>query len=42
WVLCFVFIHGLFEHKPARLMWINGGYALAALTLMGVILGLWR
>lgn len=42
WVFCFVFIHGLFEHKPARLMWINGGYGLAALTLMGCILGLWR
>lgn len=42
WVLCFVFIYGLFEHKPARLMWINGGYGIVALTLMGTILGLWR
>lgn len=42
WVLCFIFILGLFEHKPSRLLWINSGYALVALTLMGAILGLWR
>jgi hypothetical protein len=42
WVFCFVAIHGLFEHKPGRLIFINGGYALAALALMGAILGLWR
>lgn len=42
WVFCFVAIHGLFEHKPWRLIFINGGYALAALTLMGAIIGLWR
>jgi hypothetical protein len=42
WVFCFVAIHGLFEHKPARLIFINGGYALAALALMGAIIGLWR
>ena len=42
WVFCFVAIHGLFEHKPSRLIFINGGYALAALALMGAIIGLWR
>ena len=42
WVFCFVAIHGLFEHKPWRLIFINGGYGLAALTLMGAIIGLWR
>lgn len=42
WVLCFVFIHGLFEHKPFRLLGINAGYALVALTVMGAIIGLWR
>lgn len=42
WVFCFVAIHGLFEHKPARLIFINGGYAVAALALMGAIIGLWR
>lgn len=42
WVFCFVAIHGLFERKPARLFFINGGYALVALALMGAIIGLWR
>jgi len=42
WVFCFVAIHGLFEHKPARLIFINGGYAVVALALMGAIIGLWR
>ncbi len=42
WVFCFVAIIGLFEHKPSRLIFINGGYALAALALMGAIIGLWR
>jgi hypothetical protein len=42
WVFCFVAIHGLFEHKPTRLILINGGYALVALALMGAIIGLWR
>ncbi len=42
WVFCFVVIHGLFEHKPVRLIFINAGYALLSLTLMGAIIGLWR
>jgi hypothetical protein len=42
WVFCFVAIHGLFEHRSWRLIFINGGYAMAALTLMGAIIGLWR
>lgn len=42
WVFCFVFIHGLFEHKPFRLLFINGGYSVVALTLMGAIIGMWR
>jgi Protein of unknown function (DUF1761) len=42
WVFCFVAIHGLFEHRSWRLILINGGYAIAALTLMGAIIGLWR
>jgi len=42
WVFCFVAIHGLFEHKPARLIFINGGYSVVALILMGAIIGLWR
>ena len=42
WVFCFVAIHGLFEHKPWRLIFINGGYSIVALILMGAIIGLWR
>lgn len=42
WVFCFVAVHGLFEHKPFRLILINGGYSLVSLTLMGAIIGLWR
>ena len=42
WVFCYVAIHGLFEHKPWRLIFINGGYAIVSLTLMGAIIGLWR
>jgi Protein of unknown function (DUF1761) len=42
WVFCFVAIHGLFEHKTARLIFINGGYAVIALMLMGAIIGVWR
>jgi Protein of unknown function (DUF1761) len=42
WVFAFVAIHGLFEHKPWRLIFINGGYAVVALVLMGAIIGLWR
>jgi len=42
WVFCFVAIHGLFEHRTWRLIFINGGYSIAALTLMGAIIGLWR
>lgn len=42
WVFCFVAVHGLFEHKTWRLIFINGGYSIVALTLMGAIIGLWR
>lgn len=42
WVFCFVAVYGLFEHKPWRLIFINGGYGVVALTLMGAIIGLWR
>ena len=42
WVLCAVATHGLFEHKPGRLIFINGGYSVVALMLMGAIIGLWR
>ena len=42
WVFCFVAIHGLFEHRSWKLIFINGGYSIAALVLMGAIIGLWR
>ena len=42
WVFCAVAMHGLFEHRSARLIFINGGYSLVGLTLMGAIIGLWR
>lgn len=42
WVFCFVAIHGMFEHKPWRLIFINGGYSIVSLALMGAIIGLWR
>ena len=42
WVLCAIAVIGLFEHKSARYIFINGGYWLLALGLMGAILGAWR
>ena len=42
WPFCGIAIVGLFEHKSARYIFINGGYMLIALTLMGAIIGLWR
>ncbi len=42
WVFCFVAIHGLFEHRSWKVIFINGGYSIVALMLMGAIIGLWR
>lgn len=42
WPFCGLAIIGLFEHRSARYIFINGGYLLVALTLMGAIIGLWR
>jgi Protein of unknown function (DUF1761) len=42
WIFCGIAIVALFEHKTARYIFINGGYMLVALTLMGAIIGLWR
>lgn len=42
WPFCGIAIVGLFEHKSARYIFINGGYLLVALTLMGAIIGVWR
>ncbi|HUR12135.1 MAG TPA: DUF1761 domain-containing protein [Flavitalea sp.] len=42
WIFCGIAIVGLFEHKSARYIFINGGYMLLALTLMGAIIGAWK
>jgi hypothetical protein len=42
WPFCGLAIVALFEHRSARYIFINGGYILVALTLMGAILGVWR
>jgi hypothetical protein len=42
WIFCGIAIVALFEHKSARYIFINGGYCLVALTLMGAIIGAWR
>jgi hypothetical protein len=42
WAFCSLAIVALFEHKTARYIFINGGYVVVALTLMGAIIGLWR
>src|SRR5258708_5146948 len=39
WPFCGLAMVGLFEHKSARYIFINGGYLLVALTLMGAIIG---
>jgi hypothetical protein len=42
WIAMGIFVIGLFEKRPARLLLINGGYMVIALVLMGAILGAWR
>jgi hypothetical protein len=42
WVFCGLAIVALFEHRSARYIFINGGYLVIALCLMGAIIGLWR
>ncbi len=42
WVFCGIAIVGLFEHKSARYILINGGYCLLALGIMGAVIGAWR
>jgi hypothetical protein len=42
WTFCAIAIHSLFELKSWRLIFINGGYSVVSLTLMGTIIGLWR
>ena len=42
WIFCGIAIVGLFEHKTARYIFINGGYCFLALGIMGAIIGAWR
>jgi len=42
WIFCGIAIVGLFELRSARYIFINGGYMLLGLTLMGAIIGVWR
>jgi hypothetical protein len=37
-----VVLHSLFELKSWRHIFINGGYSIVSLTLMGKIIGAWR
>ncbi len=42
WTFCAIAIHSLFELKTWRYIFINGGYSLVSLVIMGAIIGLWR
>lgn len=42
WVFAGFAIVGLFEQKSARYIFVNGGYLVLALVLMGAIIGIWR
>jgi hypothetical protein len=42
WVFCGIAITSLFEQRSSRYIFINGGYQVVALTLMGAIIGVWR
>ena len=42
WTFCAIATHSLFELKGWRYIFINGGYSVVSLTLMGAIIGAWR
>lgn len=42
WIFCGIAIVALFEQKSARYIFINGGYCLCALGIMGAIIGAWK
>ncbi|MDB5137700.1 MAG: hypothetical protein JWP37_4303 [Mucilaginibacter sp.] len=42
WTFCAIATHSLFELKGWRYIFINGGYSVISLTLMGAIIGFWR
>jgi hypothetical protein len=42
WTFGAIAIHSLFELKSWRYIFINGGYSIVSLTIMGAIIGIWR
>jgi hypothetical protein len=42
WTFVAIATHSLFELKGWRYIFVNGGYSLVALVVMGAILGAWR
>ncbi len=42
WIFCGIAIVAMFEQKTARYIFINGGYMLVALSIMGGIIGVWK
>jgi len=42
WIFCGIAIVALFELRSARYIFVNGGYMIVALGLMGAIIGAWR
>ncbi len=42
WVATFVGMHYLFERKSFTIFLINAGFSVVSLTIMGLIIGVWR
>jgi hypothetical protein len=42
WIFCGIAIVALFEYKSAQYIFVNGGYMLVALGMMGAIIGAWK
>jgi hypothetical protein len=42
WIFCGIAIVALFELKSARYIFVNGGYMVVALAMMGAIIGAWK
>jgi hypothetical protein len=42
WVATFIGTHYLFERKSFKLFLINAGYSIVSLTIIGLIIGIWK
>jgi hypothetical protein len=42
WVFCGIAIVALFEQRTAKYIFVNGGFCLVALAIMGAIIGAWK